>query len=62
MACYVYVAVVWNYIKSNHLTLKRLYGLNCRTSCTTYSEKNEWLRTSLAVKRCFGSTTNIREI
>lgn len=45
-----------------NLTLNRLYGLNCRTSSTAYSEKNEWLRTSVAVNRCFGSTTSIREI
>lgn len=44
------------------LTLNRLYGLNSRTSSTTYWEKKEWLRTSLAVNRCFGSTTSIREI
>lgn len=44
------------------VTLNRLYGLNFRTSATTYSEKNEWLRTSVAVNLCFGSTTSIREI
>lgn len=44
------------------LTLNRLYGVNFRTSCTTYSEKNEWLRTSVAVNLCLGSTTSIREI
>lgn len=69
MLCCVYVNVIENLIEFRHikknlwqLTLKRLYGLNCRTSFTTYCEKNEWLRTSVAVYRCFGSTTSIREI
>lgn len=47
---------------SETVTLNRLYGLNFRTSSTTYSEKNEWLRTSVAVNLCLGSTTSIREI
>lgn len=52
----------WFSFKQRNRTLKRLYGLNCRTSSTTYCEKKGWFRASVAVKRCFESTTSIREI